>query len=268
MQIATGMLFRGDADAAEAELRPLLGRPQLEGQRNTISLALIRVDVFRGRYRAAIAALGEAADAALAAGDRHEATLKLFWRAIVQAAGPGDTLAARDTVARLRSLEPNFDYFFVLADLDDAQGAEALGYVNDQFSDLLISALRARLSGRVAEAMTGYERLANAPYIGAQIRFTLARLQLEAGKPREAIATLKRLQSTYPGVRVLYWDPELWFPRSYYLLGLAHERAGDAPAALASYQRFLSLWKDADPELKELQDAKARVTTLRSLVPR
>jgi hypothetical protein len=59
---------------------------------------------------------------------------------------------------------------------------------------------------------------------------------------------------------------ELWLPRSFYLPGLAQERAGDAAAAFASYQRFLSLWKDADPELKELQDAKARLTTLRSLV--
>src|SRR2546421_702446 len=54
-----------------------------------------------------------------------------------------------------------------------------------------------------------------------------------------------------------------WYPRSFYLLGRAQELAGNAVDALATYDRFLDLWKDADPEIKELQDAKARAAGLR-----
>ena len=263
LRLTAGMLFRGEPEAAAAVLGPLLERPQLQDERSAIAQALIRVDVFRGRYRAAIAAISAAADAAVAAGDKHVAAQRLFWQALVEAGGQHDPAAARRTLQRMQSLEPGFDTFMVLADLDDLPAVEAGGYFNDAFADLWTSAARARKAGRAAEALAAYEQLARAPYIGAQMGYALARLHLEAGRPAAAIAALKRVQSTYPGVRVIYWDPELWFPRSYALLGAAYERAGDRASALQAYQRFLSLWKDADPDLPELRDAAARAAALR-----
>ena len=48
-------------------------------------------------------------------------------------------------------------------------------------------------------------------------------------------------------------------------LGLARAYAlqGDTPKARAAYQEFLTLWKDADPDLPVLKAAKAEYAKLR-----
>jgi eukaryotic-like serine/threonine-protein kinase len=56
-------------------------------------------------------------------------------------------------------------------------------------------------------------------------------------------------------------DPFLWAAR----LGLARAYAssGDTPKARTSYQDFLALWKDADPDIPILQEAKAEYAKLK-----
>jgi len=43
------------------------------------------------------------------------------------------------------------------------------------------------------------------------------------------------------------------------MLGRIFEQKGDAAKARLNYQKFLDLWKDADPDLTEVGDAKARL---------
>ena len=45
-------------------------------------------------------------------------------------------------------------------------------------------------------------------------------------------------------------------------LGRAFVMSGDAAKAKAAYQDFLALWKDADPEIPILKQAKAEYATL------
>ena len=45
-------------------------------------------------------------------------------------------------------------------------------------------------------------------------------------------------------------------------LGRAHALAGDAVKARAAYQDFLTLWKDADPDIPILTQAKAEYAKL------
>ena len=56
---------------------------------------------------------------------------------------------------------------------------------------------------------------------------------------------------------------DIW-PRSYYMLGKIHEQKGETALAIANYEKFLELWKDADPDLPEVEDAKKRFASLRS----
>ena len=45
-------------------------------------------------------------------------------------------------------------------------------------------------------------------------------------------------------------------------LGRAYALAGDTAKARAAYQDFLTLWKDADPEIPILKEAKAEYAKL------
>lgn len=49
---------------------------------------------------------------------------------------------------------------------------------------------------------------------------------------------------------------------THYLLGVAHDRAGDSAAARAAYTRFLALWKDADADGKAVVAARQRLAAL------
>jgi cytochrome c-type biogenesis protein CcmH/NrfG len=48
-----------------------------------------------------------------------------------------------------------------------------------------------------------------------------------------------------------------------YVLGKIHEEQGDATEATEHYEKFLSLWKDADPGIAEIEDAKKRLAGLK-----
>ena len=54
------------------------------------------------------------------------------------------------------------------------------------------------------------------------------------------------------------------YARSFFVLGKIGEKQGDTARARENYQRFLDLWKDADPGLPEFEDAKRRLAGLKS----
>jgi serine/threonine protein kinase/Flp pilus assembly protein TadD len=52
------------------------------------------------------------------------------------------------------------------------------------------------------------------------------------------------------------------YAKAYYRLGRIAEKQGQTAAAAGHYRKFLTLWKDADPGLPEVADAKARLSKL------
>jgi serine/threonine protein kinase/Tfp pilus assembly protein PilF len=53
------------------------------------------------------------------------------------------------------------------------------------------------------------------------------------------------------------------YARSFYHLGQIYEKLDDKVKARENYQKFLDLWKDADPGLADLADARSRLSALR-----
>jgi cytochrome c-type biogenesis protein CcmH/NrfG len=48
------------------------------------------------------------------------------------------------------------------------------------------------------------------------------------------------------------------------MLGMIFEEQGNKAKAIERYEKFLELWKDSDPGLAEVEDAKRRLADLRN----
>jgi serine/threonine protein kinase/Tfp pilus assembly protein PilF len=94
----------------------------------------------------------------------------------------------------------------------------------------------------------------NVPFM----RDTLARAYVQIGDLDKAIAEYERL---------LTFDPEskerrLVHPRIHYRLAKVYEQNNQSEKAIERYTIFLELWKDADPGMAEVEDARKRVASL------
>jgi tetratricopeptide (TPR) repeat protein len=54
------------------------------------------------------------------------------------------------------------------------------------------------------------------------------------------------------------------YANSFYMLGKIAEKQGDTAKAIEQYEKFLSLWKDADPGITEVEDARERLAGLKN----
>jgi serine/threonine protein kinase/Flp pilus assembly protein TadD len=141
-------------------------------------------------------------------------------------------------------------------------------------ADKILSAIRRDIDESDNASMTRYwtamgwvefekgimdSALANFRRIGGS--YTVARACLESGNLAEAIATYERVQSEYGTAS--RWLQPIADVKSYYYLGQAYEKSGWTDKAIQQYETFLDIWKDADPGLPAVDDAKARLARLK-----
>jgi len=91
-------------------------------------------------------------------------------------------------------------------------------------------------------------------------RDILARAYQKARETDKAIAEYERL---------IVFDPEsnrrqLVYPKYYYRLANLSEQQGNTAKAIEHYEKFLTLWKDTDPGIAEVEDARERLTGLKN----
>ncbi len=49
---------------------------------------------------------------------------------------------------------------------------------------------------------------------------------------------------------------------AHYQLGILYEKKGERAEAAKAFKSFLEIWKDADPDIPEVRDAKRRLNAL------
>jgi serine/threonine protein kinase/tetratricopeptide (TPR) repeat protein len=92
------------------------------------------------------------------------------------------------------------------------------------------------------------------------VRYRLAESYLAGGRVDDATTLLETLLKRFDESRLN--SPTLAV-RGYYLLGTAYQRAARNEEAIIQFQKFLEIWKDADPELSEVPDARNRLEILK-----
>jgi len=118
--------------------------------------------------------------------------------------------------------------------------------------------------GNFAVAATHFEKaVKETPSFG--VHFGLGRAYLEIGRLDEAVANLQKALSLsrYDSFSEYREYNVIAAVKAHYLLGLAYERSGWKTKAIEQYQEFLDFWNDADPEMGEVEDAKARLQALK-----
>jgi len=91
------------------------------------------------------------------------------------------------------------------------------------------------------------------------LKDTLARAYEQSGNIDKAVAEYERLTSLYPKSGA----PFLIHPKYYYRLAKILEKKGMALKARENFERFLDLWKNSDPGLPEVEDARKRLAGLK-----
>jgi len=87
----------------------------------------------------------------------------------------------------------------------------------------------------------------------------LAQAYYEAGE-------MDKARETYNRITLSTWGRLWWgdiYAQSFYMLGKIWEQKGDTAKAIEHYEKFLSLWKDADPGIAEVDDARKRLVGLK-----
>jgi len=96
--------------------------------------------------------------------------------------------------------------------------------------------------------------LYNMPFM----RDTLARIYQKKGDLDKAIGEYERLIAFDPETK----ERRLIHPKYHYRLAKLYEQKGWPGKAIEHYKKFLGLWKDADPDIAEVNDAKTRLAAL------
>jgi serine/threonine protein kinase/Tfp pilus assembly protein PilF len=94
-----------------------------------------------------------------------------------------------------------------------------------------------------------------------EARYFLAEAYLDSDQPAEAAKLLEKALLSYDDRRLSY--PTLSV-RAHYILGLAYQETGRNEEAIEQFEEFLDIWRDADPGITEVEDAKEKLKQLRA----
>jgi tetratricopeptide (TPR) repeat protein len=114
--------------------------------------------------------------------------------------------------------------------------------------------------GNTQEGLVQFEKMAQAT-TDFFAHFTLAEAYLESDRLGEAVAEFEKVLSRYDNNRALC---AIRAVKAHYLLGLAYEKSGWNKKAIDKYVEFLDIWRDADPGIPEVEDAKRRLAELKA----
>ena len=133
---------------------------------------------------------------------------------------------------------------------------------NTLLNSVLVPLIRATVEVERGNSQAAIELLESArPYEygeGFASLYVRGKAHLRAGKGIEAATDFKRLLDH----RGSCWFWPVVYPLGHLGLARAHALAGDLAQSRKAYQDFFALWKDADPDIPILQQAKAEYAKL------
>ncbi len=223
---------------------------------------------YLGRYRESLDTLDSCVVLSLQLRDTIRAAQSALQRSDLFRAGWSDIASAREERRRALHISKSaydvaYDLSLVSSFIRDGEFEIADRYLAQYGPSqqpsfrLMIAACKGDLDA--AELHMKEVRNASPLFTKIVSLYWLGKCRYEHGKYTDAIESfgeLQNLKDNRLGFRALY------YPLSFYQLGKSYEARGDPEKALENYKVFLDLWKDADPDLTTLIDAKERYARL------
>ncbi len=125
------------------------------------------------------------------------------------------------------------------------------------YAKAMIAYARGDLKGAIME----YEQLEINKVMASPMHFMLGKLYYDTGQLDNAADEFAEATAYFTDWR-LFWSPIT--VKSHYYLGLIYEQTDRRDDAVAQYENFLRIWKNADPGIDELDDARARLKRLKT----
>jgi serine/threonine protein kinase/Flp pilus assembly protein TadD len=279
-------LFRGDLKAAENDFNRLIESAEdiyhLQGISN---LALL--DLLQGRLEQAKKRIDQGIKKAEQMGDAGWTAGLLRLRAYINSNSGRFEEALKEIdraekiyleewgVRRSWMLYSKGFIYLALGSVDDAQKTgEELRELTEKdmnknlkrWYDILaglIEQKRGNFSGAIDYFQKAVSLLPNQRTLGGESHAlfidSLAFAYYRAGDLDKAREEYEKILSLTTG-RYGYGDI---YAKSFYMIGKIHEQQGETVRAIDQYEKFLDLWKDADPGLPEVEDAKNRLVGLK-----
>jgi serine/threonine protein kinase/tetratricopeptide (TPR) repeat protein len=266
--IADLYAHQGQYARAEAELNSLIRKEQPLAARRIGYENLVGVYPYLGRYRDALDAGDKVVELSWQLHDTSDAIRGLALKGLVRIWGWGekdyDILAEEKKDSSLVSRHVSGNIWEVLSLLQFYRGdyVSADNFANhfapkrSRFIHLLVQMKR---DCAAADSIDNDPSWRSGPnYFQIQMFYQLAQCYYAAGEFDKAERAIARLQSKFEK----NYPRAVFLPKSIYLEGKIHEKKGDRVKAIESYEKLLDMWKDADEDLPELIDAKARLAKL------
>ncbi|MFQ5709501.1 MAG: protein kinase [bacterium] len=275
IRLAWTYFFQQEYDKAEREFKSLLQEAagpsdrQMAGLRN---LGLFYA--YFGRYRDVLRNLDRIVEIARENGYLSMVPLAYAEQAFWVMLGWRDEVKTREMLAKGLEHKADANFYFYLylfrAYLMMGEHEKAKSVAEEHlttfmpYQDLVVKAYVHRAKGEYSMAVRDFLTVTQNTFIYDQIYYAydLAACYFETGQFLQAVDVLHRLQDIFNDS---HYFRSAVYSRSFYLLGKIYEKNGDRNLAVENYEKFLDLWKEADQDLPDLIDAKARLARLQRL---
>ena len=267
------LVANGEGDKAQQVFSVLLDKPETR-ENGLRSVAFL--DLYHGRYASARSRFEQSLDL-MKAKDSPLGVARLHLLLAIVAEGQGDTKGQRQNLdaamAGLKVIQEKVVFGAMLGDafartgfvdqaakivalitpLADQHSLEQMGYVHLLDGEIALSL------GQHDKAIELLKQSAKENRTGFSIE-ALAHGYQQSGQTGEAVASYEKMLSSIDPS--LGWEPQQRWLEARHALALDYASRGEKQKARDTLATLLNLWKDADPNLPLLKQAKAEYAKL------